>query len=197
MTEMWMARPEDADEIGRIWGAGFSEDPVLTWVFAEPDQRARLDAFFTFLAREVYVSMGATTVAEGACAGWTPPDPAPWPDERGEAFGVLLASMCADDELERLAVLNEWTEAKHPSEPHWYLGILAVDLDHRSQGLGTRILARSLETVDEAGLPAYLESTNPRNITLYERAGFEVVEQVTLPDGPFFTCMWRPARDGS
>jgi GNAT superfamily N-acetyltransferase len=194
MTELRVAGPDDADEVGRIWGDGFSEDPVLTWVFREPDQAAKLQAFFTFLAGEVHIGMGATTMTDGGCAGWTPPEPEPWSDETGAAFGALLGGMCSEPEITRLGVLDELTNAHHPSEPHWYLSILAVDHDHRSQGLGGRLLAHTLQTVDAAGMPAYLESTNPRNVTLYERHGFEVTEEVTIPDGPRFTCMWREAR---
>ena len=53
------------------------------------------------------------------------------------------------DEL--LALLDEHSKAHHPTEPHWYLSILAVDDDHRSQGLGGRLLAHTLATVDAAG----------------------------------------------
>jgi len=47
--------------------------------------------------------------------------------------------------------------------------------------------------VDADRLPAYLESTNPRNRTLYERHGFEVVEELSVPGGPVLMAMWRPS----
>ena len=47
---------------------------------------------------------------------------------------------------------------------------------------------------DQAGYPAYLESSNIRNNPLYERFGFEVTAEVTLPeDGPTMWLMERPA----
>jgi ribosomal protein S18 acetylase RimI-like enzyme len=42
-------------------------------------------------------------------------------------------------------------------------------------------------------MPCYLESSNPRNVPLYERHGFEVTAEHWLPDGPVMTYMWRPA----
>jgi len=44
-------------------------------------------------------------------------------------------------------------------------------------------------------LPAYLESSNPRNLTFYERHGFRRMPLFPLPDGcPVITPMWRDPR---
>ena len=48
--------------------------------------------------------------------------------------------------------------------------------------------------VDEAGQPAYLESSNPKNVPVYERFGFQVMGHVAPGDFPGLSPMWRPAR---
>ena len=48
--------------------------------------------------------------------------------------------------------------------------------------------------MDADGAPAYLESTNPRNVSLYERHGFVATGSIELPGGPPLTAMLRPAR---
>jgi hypothetical protein len=48
-----------------------------------------------------------------------------------------------------------------------------------------------LARVDANGMPAYPESSNERNIALYGRHGFEVTEEVTIPNGPRVWPMWR------
>jgi GNAT superfamily N-acetyltransferase len=87
-------------------------------------------------------------------------------------------------------------EAAHPhDEPHYYLSIVATHDDHRGRGIGESLLARNLETVDARHFPAYLESSNPKNLARYERLGFRPREQFALPDGgPTVTTMWRVAR---
>jgi hypothetical protein len=41
--------------------------------------------------------------------------------------------------------------------------------------------------------PAYLESSNVRNVPLYQRFGFEVIQEISLPeDGPALWTMLRP-----
>ena len=44
---------------------------------------------------------------------------------------------------------------------------------------------------DAEGVPAYLESSDPANVPLYERHGFSVTGEVTIVDGPTIPLMWR------
>jgi RimJ/RimL family protein N-acetyltransferase len=49
--------------------------------------------------------------------------------------------------------------------------------------------------VDARHFPAYLESSNPRNLARYERLGFRPIGEFTLVgNGPTVTTMWRVAR---
>jgi ribosomal protein S18 acetylase RimI-like enzyme len=52
----------------------------------------------------------------------------------------------------------------------------------------------ALAKCDEAGLPAYLESSNPANISLYERHGFEVTGKIQSESSPPVHPMYRAAR---
>jgi len=84
-------------------------------------------------------------------------------------------------------------EGLHPKEPnHWYLGYLGTRCDSQGQGLGSAMLREVLAQADDTGTPAYLESSNERNLTLYQRHGFRVVEEIkALDDGPSIWRMWR------
>jgi len=97
---------------------------------------------------------------------------------------------------ERLAELYERFEANHPQhEEHAYLSLLATHPDHRGRGIGQRLLGENLEIWDRAGVPCYLESTNPANDHRYERAGFRRLGGFTaVLDGAPVTTMWRPVR---
>jgi ribosomal protein S18 acetylase RimI-like enzyme len=167
---------------------------VLSWVFGGDDQAraVKLQSCFGFLAAEVNVPMGASFVAEGGCACWTPsPGIDEWPQERGARFAGILSSCCDDGDLRRLGVLSSTMDRFHPHEAHWYLGTIATRRDRQGLGIGTSLLAHSLAIVDAEGAPAYLESTNPRNVPLYQRHGFRITGVIDLPDGPSLTAMWR------
>jgi ribosomal protein S18 acetylase RimI-like enzyme len=195
VTGIRLAAPGDATTIGRVFGLGFEDDPVLSWVFRDPGRVQKLTAMFTFLVAEDF---GPTTwTTDGAAAAWRAPDAVERADDHLDRFfGAMQAADADDDDFGRLAVMGEAVEAAHPTTPHWYLGVLATLPERRAQGLGSALLRESLAVVDAARQPAYLESSNPRNITLYERHGFEVTGRIDIDRGDevFMTPMWRPAR---
>jgi GNAT superfamily N-acetyltransferase len=83
-------------------------------------------------------------------------------------------------------------DAKHPKEPHFYLLAIGVDPPYQGQGVGSQLMAPILARCDAEGIPAYLESSKERNVPLYERNGFQVVEEMHLPGGgPPLWRMWR------
>jgi GNAT superfamily N-acetyltransferase len=91
----------------------------------------------------------------------------------------------------------EQMDAAHPVFPHWYLPWFGVDARLQGAGLGGALLARSLQAVDETGLPAYLETPNPRTIPFYERHGFRVTGSTTTEYCPPITFMLRQPEDSA
>ena len=72
--------------------------------------------------------------------------------------------------------------------------MIGVDPSRQGQGLGSALLKAGLQRCDEEGLPAYLESSSPKNVPLYERHGFEVIGLIKPGDHPGLIPMYRPAR---
>ena len=104
-----------------------------------------------------------------------------WPVELVAKLKLLplFLTLCGFGRMRRGGALSDAMERAHPQEPHFYLYFLAVDPAFQGMGLGSRILDATLKRIDEMGLPAYLENSNPRNTPLYERAGF--LARKTLP----------------
>ena len=185
---------DDAARGAAIFSVGFEVDPLMSWVFPGEGRRQKLETMFGWMLREVLVARGAVfLLGDHACAAWTPPGSPPWSDEQTADFLETLGAVATDEDMARLALLDEAARRAHPEEEHWYLGTLAARPERQGTGCGTRILGASLRRVDEAGLPAYLESSNPRNVTLYLRHGFEVTGDIPIADGVSMTAMWRPA----
>ncbi|HVM10443.1 MAG TPA: GNAT family N-acetyltransferase [Acidimicrobiales bacterium] len=192
-------RPVEAGDLAdltRMMARAFSEDPCFEWVFRGPDRRlGDLELLFR-VAVAVHVPRGISVVTDdrAAAALWAPPD-APEPDESVMGpFGVEMAHTYEPGDLARLGQFFGLTAQHHPKEPHYYLGVLAADLGRQGQGLGSACLSTVLQRVDADRMPAYLESSNEKNVPLYERHGFRVVEQADLPDGgPPVFFMWRDA----
>jgi ribosomal protein S18 acetylase RimI-like enzyme len=100
----------------------------------------------------------------------------------------------AADKHEDLFSILKQMEAVHPTYPHWYLPWFGVDPALQGQGVGSALMTQCLAIVDGNHLPAYLESPNPRNISFYERHGFEVVGVTRAGAAPVITMMLRAAR---
>jgi Acetyltransferases len=79
----------------------------------------------------------------------------------------------------------------HPHEPHWYLPIIGVDPPHQGRGLGEQLMAHALARCDADRLPAYLESSNPRNLSFYQRHGFEALGRIQVGSSPTLVPMLR------
>jgi ribosomal protein S18 acetylase RimI-like enzyme len=88
----------------------------------------------------------------------------------------------------------EQMERYHPKEPHWYLPLIGVDPACQGQGHGSTLMRHAVDRCDREGLPAYLESSNPRNISLYLRHGFEIMGEIQGGASPRMTPMYRKAR---
>jgi ribosomal protein S18 acetylase RimI-like enzyme len=188
----------DAPRLAQGLASAFQDDPVIAWIF--PDQhrrRAVLPAFMEFRLRKLAFPHDQVWMTAGgaAAAVWLPP-PGRWPLPGPQRLR-LLPPLVRFFGLRTASVLGglERMEARHPRDPpHWYLFILGTEQAAQGQGLGSALLAQALTRLDAAGLPAYLESSNERNLALYSRHGFEVAGEVAIPGGPRIWPMWREPR---
>ena len=85
-------------------------------------------------------------------------------------------------------------DSYHIEEEHWYLPMIGVDPSQQGRGIGSALLQHALAPCDEQGLPAYLESSNPANVPLYQRHGFEVLGEIQIGSSPVVYPMLRRPR---
>jgi ribosomal protein S18 acetylase RimI-like enzyme len=171
---------------------GFSADPMARWSF--PDPRAYLTAMPALVR-----AFGGKAFDEGTAycvdgyagaALWLPPGVGP----DSEALDAIVETHAAADIKSDANGVFEQMGKYHPTEPHWYLPLIAVDPAFQGQGHGSALMRESLARCDRDGLLAYLESSNPRNITLYQRHGFEVMGVIQVGSSPPLTPMSRKPR---
>jgi len=134
---------------------------------------------------------GTAYLAEdGAGAAlWLPPGSKP--DEA--ALDRIFAENSPENIKKDLPAIFEQIARYHPTEPHWYLSMIGVDPSRQGGGIGSSLMKDALEAVDRDGVIAYLESSNPKNISLYERHGFEVIGEIQSGSSPVLRPMIRRA----
>lgn len=170
---------------------GFASDPLVRWFF--PTSEAYLTSAGALFSAFGGVALETTTIFtskqfEGV-ALWHPPGT--HVDE--DAIGEQLAASVSPDIQDDVFTVFEEMERYHPDSDVWYLPLIAVDPAHQGSGLGAVLIKAALKKCDEDGLPAYLESSNQRNISLYQRHGFEIMGEIQIGTSPIVTPMLRPA----
>jgi GNAT superfamily N-acetyltransferase len=170
----------------------FSSDPVMRWVWPEADAYVRhFPGFVRGFGGRAF-EKGTAHVTADFHGGdlWLPPGVGP----DAEALEALIGDTVTGPARSEVGPILEQMSEAHPHEPHWHLALIGVDPVWHGQGIGAALLRYALERIDEQGLQAYLESSNPRNIPLYQRHGFEVIREIRVGGSPPVTPMLRVPR---
>ncbi len=77
----------------------------------------------------------------------------------------------------------EWVASRAPREPFWHLDSVGVEPGWQGRGIGSVLVEFSLEQSRASGTPIVLETGSPRNVPLYQRLGFRVVDEEAPPEG--------------
>jgi ribosomal protein S18 acetylase RimI-like enzyme len=175
----------------------FSPDPMITWVFPDAAGRPAGASAIMRLLVEYGLRYGRVTAsheAKAVCV-WIPPG-------AGITFSGLIRSGMLGLPLRtgfgpfgRFMAANETMDKIHKArvpEPHWYLFGVAVEPDLHNQGIGSAMIREGLALADRDSRPCYLETSEPRNLALYKRFGFAVLQEAMLgKDGPPAWAMLR------
>lgn len=192
IPEVRVAKADERSKMINTLVLGFTIDPIARWL--QPDANTYLGgmgAFFDAFGGRAFENNSAFIANDGqAAALWLPPGVEPDDEAMGAAFGDSIDPPLGEDFGKMMEQVGQY----HPDEPHWYLPVIAADPAYIGRGLGGELMKHALRRVDEDGVAAYLESSNPLNISLYERHGFEVMAEITVGDSPVMTPMVRAAR---
>jgi len=170
----------------------FAEDPAVRWTYPGDDAFRR---HFPGFAR----AFGGRALAEGTAFRDTALDgaalwlaPGVEPDE--ETLVAHFQNTATAVDLDTLFAVFEAMGRHHPKAPHWYLPLIGVRPSAQGRGLGAALLEPVTRICDRDHVPAYLESSNPRNIPLYRRHGFEILARIEIGTCPPIMPMLRQPR---
>jgi len=191
-TEVRSATPDEMRQaIGAIVAA-FLTDPVARFAWASPHDYLRGMPLATREFAGGSFEHGTAYVSADFCGAalWLPPGVHP----NGEALERVFRETASPEHLDDVLATFEKMEQSHPKEPHWYLPMIGVEPRAQQRGLGAELMRHALTRCDDEGALAYLESSNPRNISLYLRHGFQVVGEIRIGAVPVLTPMLRRPR---
>jgi ribosomal protein S18 acetylase RimI-like enzyme len=178
------------EEAARALALAFEDDPLQSYTFPDREERRRLSPahFEAILRYGLLAGHVLTGVESGAGAVvWMPPDVEHTP-EHAEAAGLTrLPETIGAGPAARFGRIVDLVEGWHRRDmeaPHWYVMVVGVAPAFQGQGYGRALLQPMLDRADAEGLPCYLETTQPKNVSFYQRLGFEVlVEEADADSG--------------
>lgn len=187
MTSVRLATTDEIPELAAVLARAFAHDPFYAWMAGDaPERGQRMQDGWSGILRygSAHLAHTYTTDDRAGVAIWLPPG------RRGPSLLDSLRQMPALARVagwgrlrkvgDAMAALEEHRR-RHVPSPHFYLSALGVEPARQGEGIGTALLEPVLEHCDRAGTPAYLETAVARNVLLYERLRFDVVEEIDLP----------------
>jgi ribosomal protein S18 acetylase RimI-like enzyme len=194
------ATPSDVPELAAMLARAFVADPFFAYLAGDaPERGQRMRDGWQAILRHASAGLAATWTTDdlAGAALWIPPG--------RSASGALdqlrmlpaLGRLTGWGRLRAVSAALETLERRrrsHAPMPHWYLSALGVEPARQGEGIGSALLAPVLQDADASAVPCYLETAVGRNVLLYERHGFDVVEELVLPNTDVHGwLMLRPA----
>lgn len=185
------ARVTDRPVLAEVLARAFAEDPVIRWVLPNPSRDRKL---FRALAARAHAVPGYADLAfDGdtavGAALWDPPGHRLAGMRLVAAYAAMTRAMGLG--LRRGMLMEKAYSEHQPPGTFHYLAQLRAS--PQGQGAGSALLKHRLSRLDG---PAYLESSHPANVPFYQRFGFQMTEEFTLPeDGPPVWGMLRKQRE--
>jgi ribosomal protein S18 acetylase RimI-like enzyme len=169
-----------------------STDPDARWLYPDPHQYLLHFPHYVKALGGNAFGQGSAYYIDGyaGVALWLPPHVHPEED----ALVALLQRTIAERDREEVVAVIERIGSYYPTEPHWYLPFIGVDPVRQGQGHGSALLQHALMACDRDHTLAYLETSNPKNVPLYKRHGFEILGTIQVGASPSIFPMLRKPR---
>lgn len=181
------ATQSDLEAAALILAEAFAAYPWTQWSIPADGYAIRLEELQRlYLAHAL--AHGLVFVDENlkSVSAFMPPDAPSVEADVAERIGLLHG--------DRLTDLMKIPLPAGP-EHSWILATVGVCPDAQGLGLGSAVLAAGLHKLDEESAAVALETSDERNVRLYQRHGFSLDATTAVPAGPLVYSMSRPARE--
>jgi len=174
----------------KVLARAFQDYPLFANFIPDASKRKLLlPDIFQFLTRYgiLYGEVYATSPGLEGIAVWFPSEKVKmtlWKMIRVGGFTLIYDYFRAAKFILRLLSYNEYAlklHNRHAHFPHWYLFLIGVDPVFQRRGYASALIKPMLARIDQERLPCYLETQDEKNISTYQRYGFEVVQVDTVP----------------
>ena len=187
----------DVDDCVSVLAAAFVSSPLHVSAFGDGriDQNRR---FFRLGLRRMFFGQAFVALVDGALCGYVHfkawPYCLPAPEEIPNAAATLLKPL-GEAVPKFIQWFARWCRLD-PQEPHVHLGPIGVAPGKQRQGIGTALMNRYIEQLEEERSVGYLETDRAENVEFYKKFGFVVKHEEVVIGTPTW-YLSRPLRYAS
>jgi GNAT superfamily N-acetyltransferase len=183
------------DECVSVLADAFVNNPLHQSAFG----RGRIDQnrlFFRIGLRHMFIGQAFVALVDHAVCGYVHFNPSPHclpaPEELPNAVATLLKPL-GEAVPQVIRWFTRWCRLD-PEAPHVHLGPIGVAPKMQGQGVGTALMNRYVEFLEQEKTAGYLETDRPENVEFYKKFGFRIQREEILIGTPTW-YMWRPHND--
>jgi ribosomal protein S18 acetylase RimI-like enzyme len=175
-------------EASDVLAHAFQQDPLWGYFIPEEDDRVRLSRIsFRMLIRYTIRYGFAHSIGSSVkgVALWLPSDKS----EMSLFSEILCGGLSVlinfgPDKIGRMNAVDSFMSKLRKQQlpqRHWYLSLLGVAPDEQGKGYASLLMRHMVEKLEADKMPAYLDTQNARNVSIYERFGFRIIDEVIIP----------------
>lgn len=180
-------KKEDISAFANCLSKSFQGYPLFEYFSGNAYDIETMSEFFAMNLRtnEAVVGLSTSKNLEGI-ALFVPP----WQKEINllgyiQAGGIRVVKKMGLSAVSRMLQFENFAEKikkKHQTERCWYFLMLGVLPEHRGMGYGSSLVKPVLAYLDAKGQDCYLETLVPKNVEIYKRYGFQLMESALIPN---------------
>jgi GNAT superfamily N-acetyltransferase len=182
------------DSTVSVLADAFVSNPLHVSAFGPQrvDQNRR---FFRIGLRHMFIGQAFVALVDDQVCGYIHFNASPYclpvPEEIPIAAATLLKPL--GEAIPRVVTwFAKWCRLD-PDEPHVHLGPIGVAPEAQGRGVGTALMNRYIEYLEQEHRHGYLETDRPENVEFYRKFGFVVQREEQLI-GTSTWYMWRAGR---
>jgi len=192
-AEIMQMRPADIEEAAEVLSQAMLHNPIHVAVYQGESELERLQIEGAFLAllrerlEDVFLAVEGSHIV-GVCRSYN------CRGDRLISSDVQKLLDVSGPELSSPTDRSDYWKGlwarRDPRILHSHLGPIGVLPEYQNSGIGSQLMERYCELVDERKLPAYLETDSSINVSFYRKFGFNLVDEIEIL-GVMNFFMWR------
>ena len=201
LNNLYKLTTDDVKEVIKVAGRAFQDDPVTIFAYPNETERKEKIQYGFYMLYKYGIKYGLTYAISKNLEGitiWLPPGkvyPSIWTMMRLGGFYTMRKVGLKLKAMKRTMTVFKYEEERHKHlvpYNHWYVQNIAVKPEEQGKGYGGLLISTMLKTIESEGLPVYLETNTEKNVSIYQKYGFEILEHTIVPetDVPLW-CMLR------